>query len=1036
MQLKVSLFGTPKFERDGRPYSIGRRKVIALLAFLAHGGQPYTRESLATLLWPEHDQSGALKNLRRELGRLKEFVGDSYLDADRMQIGLRTGGAFQVDTAVFQAHLQTVENHNHPPEAVCSECTTVLAEAVTLYTGDFMSGFNLPDCPEFDEWQFFEREALRQKLGETLQKLIHWHRTANEFDKGIEYGRRWLSLDSLHEPAHRELMQLYAWAGQHSAAIRQYETCLQLLQEELGVEPAPETSQIYEAIKRRDFASPTPPEPVVFTLRQPVLPTPATPFVGRQQELAEIVQLLTTQPECRLLTIVGTGGIGKTRLALSVAKQMQADFNNAVYFVPLAALTTQEDVPIAIAEAMSIRLSGSQDPEQQLLQALQDKTALLVIDNFEHLLSGVPLLVKLLERASGIKILATSRERLNLVGEQLYTLHGLEIPETETAVSPESHSAITLFLQHVNLVRPSTAVQPDEWPEIVRICQLVQGMPLALLLAAGWASMLSFAEIRQEIGQSVDFLETELKDLPQRQRSIRAIFNATWKRLTAEEASVLPKLSLFSGGFTREAAQNICGANLKVLRQLTDRSIITVDDQQRYWIHELLRQYSIEQLPPAATEQLYGRFAAYFANFMQQQLYDIQRAAYQRALDKIVSEQGNLTQAWEWLITAVTSQPATEEILNYLPPFIESWQFYYYLKGPMSTALDFFLDELRVLETAVSQPAIKDAPTANLYQTMIANLQTKAAYFSFGLGHYQQVDELLAQAIPWLEETENRSLLAFAYNCWAKASVLRGQRDLAQEQLLKALGYAQLPQDYFIQADALKVLGVVAVDAGEYELAHARYQESLALFREQNFAPGLTMLLHNIGTAYSRQEETELALEAYQEALGYAREAGFTRLEMECIGAMGGAYRTLGEFKKSESHLLRSIALAKQIGENRVLASLSKNLGITYLDVGDVLKAKKTLKSALSLSWATETVPDALSILSAYARAVASQGQLENALAILLFVKTEDRIRQIDVDNNQPIIDELTAELPPEFVSRAEQSAAMFTLPELVSQII
>ena len=248
--LHTFLFGTPRLERNEQPVPIGRRKVMALLAFLAHSGQPHSREYLASLLWPEHDQSGALKNLRRDLGRLKQVVGGEVLQADRMQIGLNS---LQVDTAVFQTHLQAAANHSHAPHELCPSCLATLSDAVALYSGDFMSGFTLPDSPEFDEWQFFEREALRHKLSEALQQLIGWHAASGEFERGIEYGRRWLALDSLHEPAHRQLMALYAWAGQHSAALRQYETCQQLLQTELSVPPESETDQLYAAIKRREL---------------------------------------------------------------------------------------------------------------------------------------------------------------------------------------------------------------------------------------------------------------------------------------------------------------------------------------------------------------------------------------------------------------------------------------------------------------------------------------------------------------------------------------------------------------------------------------------------------------------------------------------------------------------------------------------------------------------------------------------------------------------------------------------------------------
>ena len=1325
--LHTYLLGTPRFERNAESVTIGRRKVVALLALLAHSGQPHSREYLASLLWPEHDQSSALKNLRRDLGRLKEYVGGEVLEADRRQIGLNLQNGLEVDTAVFKDHLQTAADHSHPHPDLCAECLAGLSDAVALYSGDFMSGFTLADSAEFDEWQFFERETLRQKLSEALQRLIGWHAASGEFERGIEYGRRWLALDSLHEPAHRQLMQLYAWAGQHSAALRQYETCQQILEAELGVPPEPETDQLYDMIKRREqlplpkAASPitgqlTPSLPASerFTVSEPLkdgghaelflghdqvrdrqvvikrirpelihdtdeyvtrfkreaealrqlnhpnivsmldifekdgkqtivmeympggslrdllndvdsldvdqvldigleladalsrahhldiihrdlkpgnvllaadgtprladfgiarlerdnirltptgsilgspaymspealrgeeldsrsdiwsfgmilyemlvgrrpfagdqltavmisilndpvpnieaempdlpdglaallqqmlvkerdgrlssmrlaaaeleairagswrassvsylpteveakatLPIPATPFVGREAELDDICQLLTEQSDSRVITIVGFGGSGKTRLALAAAERVKEQFADGVYFVPLASLHSSEEIVNTVAEAMSVRLSGSDDPLQQLIRSLQDKHLLLVMDNFEHLLGDLSPLIELLQSAPQIKVLASSRERLQLAGEQVYGLHGLPVPDEATAVADQSHGAVTLFLQHVGLIRPSNVVQQAEWPDVVRICQLVQGMPLALVLAAGWADMLSFAEIGDEIAQSIDFLETDLQDLPSRQRSMRAVFDSSWQRLSKQEAAVLPKLALFSGGFTREAAQTICGANLRLLRQLINRSLITASQGNRYIMHELLRQYAVEKLPAAEQEPLNYQFAAFFSTFMVQQAHDIQRESFQTAIDQITLEQGNLTKAWGWLITAVTkNQPATVETLDLMSPYIEAWQFYYYLKGPMGTARELYTNAIKKMETAVATFAFEDSLLASTYKTIIANLQTKAAYFNFGMGNYQQVDKLLEQAIPWLKESKNDHLLCFGINCWGKASILRGQRDLAQEQLNEALAYAVKSGDHFIEADALKVLGVVAVDAGDYEEAHARYQESLTIFRRHNFSPGLAMLLHNIGTAYSRQGEVKLALAAYEEGLVHAKESRYERLVMELIGGIGGMYRTLGEFEKSERELKKSIHMGKLLGDKRVTASNMKGLGITYLEKGDVIKAKRMLISSLEVSWATETIPDALSILSAFARAIAQQGQLQQALEILLFVSTQKAARKIDLDNNQPIVDDLLAELPPEMVTNAENSAADTELSNLVGQLL
>ena len=254
--LNLFLFGNPRLERDQRSLKVRRRKSVALLAYLAVTGRPHNRDALATMLWPEHDQSGARANLRRELSRLKRVVGDEILEADRTQARINPEGGLWSDVAAFRDYLKQAEEHDRNDGRLCETCVEALAQGVALYRDDFMAGFTLPDCPEFDEWQFFEGEGLRQSLGGTLQLLIDWHVSRETFEQAIEYGRRWLSLDTLHEPAHRQMMKLYAWTGQQAAAVRQYEECVRLLEEELGVEPDPETTSLYEMIHARQLPSP------------------------------------------------------------------------------------------------------------------------------------------------------------------------------------------------------------------------------------------------------------------------------------------------------------------------------------------------------------------------------------------------------------------------------------------------------------------------------------------------------------------------------------------------------------------------------------------------------------------------------------------------------------------------------------------------------------------------------------------------------------------------------------------------------------
>jgi DNA-binding SARP family transcriptional activator/alpha-beta hydrolase superfamily lysophospholipase len=257
--LHISLFGAPRIEKDGEILPVARRKTLALLAYLAVTGQMHSREALATLLWPDQDPSSAFANLRRDLWRLKELLGEEHaLAADRLQVGLDPQANLRLDVTDFKRLIQKTRTHGHPSEDLCVDCLAMLKEAVELYRGDFLAGFNVPDSLAFEDWRFFQAQELRQMLTEALQQLIAWQIARAEYEPGIAYARRWLSLDRLHEPAHRCLMQLYAWSGQQAAALRQYQECQRILQQELGFEPEEETRALYGAIKSRTLSSPGP----------------------------------------------------------------------------------------------------------------------------------------------------------------------------------------------------------------------------------------------------------------------------------------------------------------------------------------------------------------------------------------------------------------------------------------------------------------------------------------------------------------------------------------------------------------------------------------------------------------------------------------------------------------------------------------------------------------------------------------------------------------------------------------------------------
>jgi DNA-binding SARP family transcriptional activator len=254
LRLKLWLLGPPRVEHNEMTITMERQKALALLVYLAVTGESQRRDTLADLLWPDSSQSSARAGLRRDLSILNKALGGEWLIIDRETVGLPRGSDFWLDLEQFQGRLAECERHGHPVHEVCPACLPLLTEAVSLYRGDFLSGFTLPDCPDFDEWQFFQTESLRQAFASALERLVQAHSTQGAYEAALPLARRWLALDPLHEPAHRCLMQVYAGAGQQAAALRQYQICVQTLEAEFGLPPSAETTALYEQIRLGDVS--------------------------------------------------------------------------------------------------------------------------------------------------------------------------------------------------------------------------------------------------------------------------------------------------------------------------------------------------------------------------------------------------------------------------------------------------------------------------------------------------------------------------------------------------------------------------------------------------------------------------------------------------------------------------------------------------------------------------------------------------------------------------------------------------------------
>ena len=806
-ELSLRLLGPPLVELDGRPVHIGRHKALALLAYLALTRHTHSRDALATLLWPDLDQRRARAELRRTLSLINRTLGSQWFAIDRDTAGWDPDAKAWIDVDVLRQRLAACERHGHVADEACPDCVPLLTEAVDLYRDGFLTGFTLPDAPAFDEWQFFETESLRDAVAGALQRLARWHGKREEYETAIPYARRWLALDPLHEPAHRELMHLYARSDQRAAALRQYAECERVLAEELGIAPDAETTTLYESIRTRqelpisdDVAEISPREP--SAPRRHDLPAQLTPFVGRERELADLDRLLT-DPEVRLVTVLGPGGIGKTRLALEVAAQQVDRYAHGVWFVPLAPVQSVEAIVPTVVQALGASFFGGDPPEQQLLRYLRDRRLLLVLDNLEHLLAGVDLIIALLRAAPGVRVMATSRARLNLRGEQVFTLGGMDY--SETAAEPprpdvlRRQSSVILFLHSARRAASGFALSEENLPHVARVCRLAQGMPLAILLAAAWVPVLSPAEIAAEMERGLDILAADWRDEPERHHSMRAVFDATWAMLTEPERRAFARLSVFRGGFTREAAQAVAETDLRTLISLVHKSLVQRDRTGRYQAHELLRQYGESKLDehPEEKEHALNLHCAYYAELLDRKKTEIDRGYHREMLPEL----DNIRAAWQHAVA--------HRLVAKLSIFLDSLAWLYYHQGlsrEASVALGQAVDAVR------SRNAVSFSGEA---ATVLGNLLARQGFHAFHCGHMTQATQLFCESEEILRDLGEQEGLAEVLVRRAVCGAV--DSDVEAEQLLQeALAIWRKSNKQTRIPLALNTLGEQAIHRGAY----------------------------------------------------------------------------------------------------------------------------------------------------------------------------------------------------------------------------
>jgi predicted ATPase/DNA-binding XRE family transcriptional regulator len=598
--------------------------------------------------------------------------------------------------------------------------------------------------------------------------------------------------------------------------------------------------------------------------RRSNLPAQLTPFFGRTAEIVELTQYLTN-PNARLITIVGPGGMGKTRLALEVARlisdlQIQTastgnptskiqhpTYEDGVYFVALAPLRALEQIVSAIAEAINLRFQAdSRLPKQQLLDYLRHKQLLLVLDNFEHLQAGAELMLELLQECPGLHMLVTSREQLQLNSETLFVLDSMALPSAATLPDVLSYSAVQLFVETARRVRPKFIPTTTNAQAIVRICQLVGGMPLGILLAAAWVEVLSPDEIVTELSQGFDFLAAELRDLPERQRSMRAVLAQSWQRLTEAERTVFMRLAVFRGGFTRMAAQHVAGASLRMLSSFVNKSLLQCEPNRRYTIHEFLRQFAEAELEATdQTEATLALHCAYYTDFLHQREPDLKGRRQVAALDEIESNFENVRAAWQ----SAVAQRSYEAIGRAL----ESLYWYCEMRNRFQEGLEL----LRLGREALA-PAAGEAPHPIWGRVIARMLGQNSAFYESPFESKAWVETGLAIA----QQGENQAEIAFCLWRLAVSAYLSADPITAIPIFEASLAHYQAVEDRFYQGYLIKDLGILYIGLGQSDQGDTLIQQSLDLRRATGGHDGLATSLGTVGwIMYNRGRYSEA--EAY-----------------------------------------------------------------------------------------------------------------------------------------------------------------------------
>lgn len=904
---------------------LGAQKNKALMAYLIlENGKEHTRSEVAALFWPDVPEQVALHNLRQALTVIRKAFepcgAGELFTSSRESIGFWEGTRIFTDAAEFENGISQLLDsfHGTPGRGFA---ISRLKRVLTLYQGKLLATTVLADAGLFSEWQVLKQEALNRLAVEGCSLLLRYYENRGEWGEARKPAEQLVRLAPWDEDAHSRFINILLQLAQGNAAMAHYQSAERYLRDELGVEPEYQLKKSLIDIKGFFSSGRSEPRQKVPPLQ---IPGYSTAFIGRAREL-ETLETWVSDPGCRVITITGPGGSGKTRLAARLAEIQNTLFADGVYFVSIAECNNPERLYSAILNAVSKAGEKIADPLEELLAWAKNRRALLILDNVENCSHAAELAVKIASVASQMVLIFTSYTRLDLVGEKVFALKGLSTREGAKS------EAVNLFLSHLQHESQPESETPEFIEDVIRICSLVEGLPLAVDLAAGQIKRITSSELLAQLEENMDILHSKAVNLPERHRSITASFENCWHHLESSQQHILSTLTVFQAPFTLKAAVEVCGVNSADVRELANESLLTWDAHEYYRFHRAIKQYAGEKLAlnPADKNALEQKHA----NFFYRQLLEDHA---NRAGEGILFFLKNTETVIPDVTKAIRCLIATrdwERVLRMIHPL-------------------FSYFETRSLHhegSAVMLELAELCPDDRQGNRCRARLSVRAAGMLISIQQFTAVPELLDFSLANAVAEGDLAEESYCYNALSKQAAVKKNSSSSKEMAEKALEIARRIGDKTEQAHSLYNIGYALNNLGEITKAESILRECKDLCEEAKDWRRLARTLNIMADTLCYRGDFEQALIFYKQSTTIAVAMGNRYSESLSHNNIGTVYFSLQQYAQAEESYRKSLEICREIGDREGEGIALSNLGELYTDIKDYKNGREYTEQALDI---------------------------------------------------------------------------------------